>query len=666
FDLGGFDITVGSLAGTGGTVSLGSKTLTAGGNNANTTYAGSLTGTGGLTTVGGGELTLSGTNTFSGALSVSNHGLVLGSSTALSGGNAVTLSNGTTLLLQGHATTIASLASSDINSGVDLGGATLTMTTVDGQSVTFDGAVVGPGSLVVGNGTATGTWVTTTRNPLVGTVTIASGATLEMGDNSNIQGILRPTSMVVNGTLVFNRTAGTALTSAVSGSGLISQIGSGSTTLSGNNSTFAGTVRVAAGTLQMGSAASLSATTTLEVNGGTFDLGGFDITAGSLAGTGGTVALGSKTLTEGGNNTTTSFAGAVTGTGGITKVGTGTTTLAGTNTFSGAATVSAGILILSGANDSVSSASIASGATLQIGAGGTSGSLATASITDNGTLTFNRSDSIAYSTVISGTGGLSHTGTGTTTLSGNNTYSGTVNVIAGTLILTGSNSTTATATIANGATLQLGNGGTTGSLASTSIVDNGTLVFNRSDTVFYSTVISGAGGLSHNGTGTTTLSGTNTFSGTVDVTAGILILTGSNSTTATTTIANGATLQIGNGGTTGSLSSIIIVNNGTLIFNRSDSFTVPASISGTGGLTQSGTGTTTLTGTNSFTGQTQVLAGELKTGAPEVAQSTSDYGSLTFAQLTKTKSSLPVAPFDTVIICDFGGNGSSKSGKRGC
>src|SRR5262249_45200510 len=75
--------------------------------------------------------------------------------------------------------------------------------------------------------------------------------------------------------------------------------------------------------------------------------------------------------------------------------------------------------------------------------------------------------------------------------------------------------------------------------------------------------IAGSAGLTVNGTGT-------------------LALTNSaNSYTGGTTITT-ATVQIGNGGTTGALGSGNIVDNGQLIFNRSDTTTVANAISGTG------------------------------------------------------------------------------------
>ena len=78
--------------------------------------------------------------------------------------------------------------------------------------------------------------------------------------------------------------------------------------------------------------------------------------------------------------------GAISGTGAVTQIGAGTTILTGANTYSGSTTISTG--------------------TLQIGAGGTSGTLGTGAVVDNATLQFNRSDTLTFSNVVSGTGAL--------------------------------------------------------------------------------------------------------------------------------------------------------------------------------------------------------------------------------------------------------------------
>ncbi len=109
----------------------------------------------------------------------------------------------------------------------------------------------------------------------------------------------------------------------------------------------------------------------------------------------------------------------------------------------------------------------------------------------------------------------------------------------------------------------------------------------------FSNDISGVGGLIKAGAGTLTLIGANTYAG-------------------GTTI-NGGTLQIGNGGTTGSIIGNV-VDNGTLAFKRSDTVVFDGAISGTGSLTQAGTGTLILTATNTYTGGTLISAGTLQVG----------------------------------------------------
>ena len=163
---------------------------------------------------------------------------------------------------------------------------------------------------------------------------------------------------------------------------------------------------------------------------------------------------------------------------------------------------------------------------------------------------------------------------------------------AGTLILTGDNTYTGITTISGG-TLQLGSGGTTGSVAG-DIVDNGSLVFSRSNALTYGGLISGTGSVTKSGTGTLTFTGDNTYAG-------------------GTTI-SGGTLQLGGGGTAGSVAGDI-VDNGALVFSRSDALTYSGLISGTGSLTQAGSGTLILTGANTYTGGTTIGAGMLQIGS---------------------------------------------------
>ncbi len=159
---------------------------------------------------------------------------------------------------------------------------------------------------------------------------------------------------------------------------------------------------------------------------GSFDISGLTTAGmgiGSIEGSG-NYFLGSKTLSVGGNNLSTTVSGVIQdggvagGTlGSLTKVGTGTLTLTGNNIYMGGTTIRAG--------------------TLQLGNGGTTGSIV-GDVTDNGNLAFDRSNVLTFGGVISGTGSVQQNGTGTTVLVRDNTYTGTTTVNAGSLIVDGS------------------------------------------------------------------------------------------------------------------------------------------------------------------------------------------------------------------------------------
>ena len=104
-----------------------------------------------------------------------------------------------------------------------------------------------------------------------------------------------------------------------------------------------------------------------------------------------------------------------------------------------------GTLLLIGTNNFYSGGTtIASGSTIQVGGpGGGSGYSAygsipaTGNVDDEGSLFFCQSNNIILSGVISGAGAVVEAGSGTTTLSGINTYSGQTNVFLGTLAVSG-------------------------------------------------------------------------------------------------------------------------------------------------------------------------------------------------------------------------------------
>ncbi|MBZ9966932.1 autotransporter-associated beta strand repeat-containing protein [Mesorhizobium sp. BR1-1-2] len=307
---------------------------------------------------------------------------------------------------------------------------------------------------------------------------------------------------------------------------------------------------------------------TVDFSGSLGPNGDGKLSAGSIAGAG-DYNLGGNELTVGSNGFSTEVSGVISGAGGaLVKTGGGTLTLSGVNSYSGGTTILDGVL--------------------QLGNGGGAGSIF-GDVVNNGVLAFNRSNAVIFYGDISGSGAVRQIGHGTTILTRSNTYS------AGTTIL--------------GGTLQIGDGGATGSITG-DVTNNSTLAFNRSDVVTFSGVISGSGAVRQIGAGMTILTSENTFSG-------------------GTTIAGG-TLQLGNAGGAGSIIGNVI-NDGVLAFNRTGTLTLAGDISGSGAAQQIGLGTTILTGTNSYSGDTLVTDGRLQFGDGSAGRSNTLGGNLIVA-----------------------------------
>ena len=441
-------------------------------------------------------------------------------------------------------------------------------------------------------------------------MTVDAAGTLQIG-NGGTRGSITG-DVTNNGMLAFDRSDALNFAGAISGSGGVSQIGTGTTTLGGAN-TYSGGTTLAAGTLSVANDGNLGSAS-----------GGISFSGGRLNTTGSFTANRAVTINAAGGTvdtdtaTTLTLGGALTGSGGLTKAGSGTLVLAGTDSHGGGTTISAGTLqvgnattagalagnvtnnaalvfantaapiagavsgsgtvtktgsgttVLTGNNDYTGGTTISAG-TLQLGDGGSSGSIA-GDVTNNGTLAFKRGDAVTFAGAISGGGGVQQIGTGTTVLTNTSSYSG------GTVIAAG--------------TLQLGNGGNSGSITG-DVTTNGTLAFDRGDAVTFAGAISGSGGVRQIGAGTTTLTATNSYTGGTVIAAG--------------------TLQLGNGGFTGGVVGAI-VDDAALVINRSNALTLAGPISGSGSVTQRGSGSTTFTADNSYSGGTTIVAGALRLG----------------------------------------------------
>ncbi|NBO75138.1 MAG: hypothetical protein EBV29_10945, partial [Gammaproteobacteria bacterium] len=93
----------------------------------------------------------------------------------------------------------------------------------------------------------------------------------------------------------------------------LTKSGTGSLTFGGAN-TYTGSTTVSAGSLVLSGSGGVPDGSAMSI-AGTFNLAGISDTVGSVAGAG-SIALGSGTLTTGGDNSSTSFTGVISGTSG--------------------------------------------------------------------------------------------------------------------------------------------------------------------------------------------------------------------------------------------------------------------------------------------------------------------------------------------------------------
>ncbi|MCW2475810.1 autotransporter-associated beta strand repeat-containing protein [Candidatus Symbiopectobacterium sp. NZEC151] len=260
-----------------------------------------------------------------------------------------------------------------------------------------------------------------------------------------------------------------------------------------------------------------------------------------------------------------------------------------------------GTLILNGLN-TYSGGTAIEGGTLQVSTDSNLGTLASSLSMNTGTLATTGSFSSTRAVTL-GIGGGTFAVAPTTTLTLSGAIGGSGSLTkdgSGTLALTGASNYTGQTDILNG-TLQLGNGLGTGSISSNVDIDtNGVLAFNRNNSLLYAGIISGSGQVNQRGSGVTLLTGENTYTGITTVTAG--------------------TLQLGNNGSTGSIASDVnVASGGTLAFQRSNLLTYGGNISGNGAVSQTGSGNTVLTGSNTYLGATNVTAGGLYINGDQTA-----------------------------------------------
>jgi autotransporter-associated beta strand protein len=350
------------------------------------------------------------------------------------------------------------------------------------------------------------------------------------------------------------------------------------------------------------------------VTGGTAVAGG---TAGSAYGAGifaqgnntlvfkpaaGTTLMIADTIAD---QTGSGGAGATAGTAAIVVQGGGVVTLSGANTYSGGTTVDTSSTLSISAADNVGSGTLTlAGGTLQT-TNTSPLTLGNVALNGNGLVgVLGAATTIA--SALSGAGSLTANGPGTLILTGANSYTGGTGVAGGTLIV--------------------GDGATSGSITGNATVSTGaTLEFARADSIGFAGAITGGGALVQAGPGTLTLTGSDSLGQGVTIAAGTLAIGpgGSLGGSAVSLASAGSRFDISTGGnqTIGGLSGVggtVTLGANTLTTNTgASSYGYAGTITGSGGLTKTGSGVELLTGTNSYTGATTIAGGTLALGAAD-------------------------------------------------
>lgn len=453
------------------------------------------------------------------------------------------------------------------------------------QDLSVSSTLSGSGSVLVSSGTTTFT----------GANTYSGGSTFQPNYATLITG--SGSKLVVNG--------GGSISHAsadMSVGNLIDDVAF--LTLSGGSVTsrdiFAGYATGATGTILVEGASNLTTTRSLL-------LGNADGSSGSMNVTGGTVSVGDALeVGVSGNGSLFISGGVVTGSsayighnaggsGTVTMTGGSWTTIAdmlvgdgGTGVLDvlGGTAIVGGDLAAAGGGGT-GSVTVGGGGILQSGTGG-SGGRVLMDITNDGQVIFNSSGNSSFSNTISGSGSLAKLGSGELTIDASSqTYSGGTTVGAGTLLVT--------------------NSGAISHANAAMAVSSGALLDLRGSLTSGDSTVSGTASVNSGGSWTTR---DLTVSGSVGVeTFGLLTITGTlaKSGSGTVEVKDGS-LFIGDGGSTGHLAMNVAVTDpsGIVTFNRSGTDSYSGALSGAGAVRVQGGLALTMSGTNTYTGDTTV------------------------------------------------------------
>lgn len=634
------------------TVSIGNRTLTIGADTGSSTFNGTISGTGALVKSGNSSLTLNGNQTYTGGTILDGGTLVLGraDNTLATSGNLTV--NGTLLLGSNNQTVNRAKLTGGTISGTGLltasdyaleageitanlaGTANITKTTAG--TVVLSGTNTQNGTIAINGGIlqfaktaslfngANASWtkqnITATAN---GTLGLNIGGAGEFTEDNLLEilqsltanitnnglragsGIALDTTNAAGGNFTF---IGTIADSTGTGGGAISFEKLGSNTLVfSNNQSYTGNTTISGGTLSLLQSELLTDSTGLLIRGGTLALGTSnnetvaDVTMqiGAITGEGALLTASSYTFDAGqvfanlGGNAT------------LTKNSNGTASMYGNNSYTGNTTVNAGTLLfgktsaLYGGNSTLwtkSKLTINSGGGLGLNVGG-DGEFTAANLTNLlGNLTTGVTTSglkagsfLALNTENAAGGSFSYSGSIANSVGAGGGALGLVKLGNGTLALSGANSYT------GGTTVEAGKLQLQYFTNNSNIVNNSVVEF--SNVTYYDGNMTGTGSVLKTGSSTLNIRNNMQHTGGTTVEGGSITIGAIYPLTAPASL----------GG------NVHFVNQGFLTFNNSlftTQLVFPGVISGNASL-EVYSGTTQLTASSTYTGNTSMTGGTL-------------------------------------------------------
>ena len=581
--------------------------------------SGLISGSKGIKKEGTGTLKLSGVNTYSGVTTIEEGILELVGAGTLGSGKGLNVLNGASFAIAAGAGNKKVSLLSGGGAGIDLNDNQLEIS--DGS---FSGVIRGSGGMLKyvgtdlvlsGTNTYTGGTIVDTPSGL-GKLTISKDAHLGAtsapltlsGHLVTLDGFSssRAISLAAHGGIISPKRDTLTLSGVISGSAPLTKKGGGTLVLSGSN-TNSGSISIEEGTLSVGTDQNLGRGSTLILDGGVLEVTSSFASSRNLS-------LASPSGLSVASSQTFRLSGPISGVGSLEKEGAGTLKLSGVNSYSGGTTIDGGVLELAGSGTLGGGSLAIQAGRFVIEAGAGTKRVSTLSGGGGGiNLNENRLEVTegAFSGSLVGTGGLDKKGGGTLILSGASTYSGGTKILGGIVSISQDQNLgrSGSAVEFNGGALAVTSGFS--SSRTLSLSGDGTIEVSGSSPLTLYGVVSGSGLLTKKGSGRLVLNGTNTNSGGIVLSDGVLSLSSDANLGSTL---SGLTFDGGSLLATAGFSSAknFRLTKVAKIEVQSSALTLSGVLSGSGSLKKEGSGTLVLSGENSYSGGTTLSDGVLR------------------------------------------------------